>query len=1851
MSEPINSDETDRRIREFRQEWLDGKCPDLTEFLPDKDSDSFDSASVELVLIDIEFRWNHRSAGMQTISIEEYLEFAPNLDSPNRLRQLIEHERTTRESIGDSVDWEHYLRRFPDLLETGDDLAETLNVANPPAGSGTPPKSKTPKDRVDAGPVLEGSVLEGPGSVIGNYKLLQSIGEGGFGTVYMAEQSEPVRRRVALKVIKPGMDTRQVIARFEAERQALALMEHENIARVYDAGHTDSGRPFFVMELVRGVPITEFCDANKLNTRGRLDLFIEICRAVQHAHQKGIIHRDLKPSNVLVTLQDSKPVPKVIDFGIAKATQQPLTEKTLFTQYGQVVGTPQYMSPEQAQMTTLDVDTRSDVYSLGVMLYELLTGSTPIRVKQFRHVAFDEIMRLIRELDPPLPSVRISQSGEGIAEISANRQAQPQKLSPIVRGDLDWIVMKALDKDRTRRYDSPNAMADDILRHLEHEPVLAGPPSGIYRLKKFVAKRKKSVATASAFLFVLIATTAFSIYQAVVATNERDQKDKALYQRGIALDNEKAANELAKKRLTETQHARDQAEQQTRLSESLRLSLISQEISVDSPVTGMMLAARSVEEMHNAGDSVVPSSVENLLEQLSHIGGTPIKTGRATSYDPSANLSENPRLGLWPERIVGDHRWLLTTEHDGPIMFVDLQAPDDINRHLVVRTVEQARQLQMSRPKRGKWQIISDRWFVTEEVQPNGLCVFDLLSRNPKETSYTIEDHELLLDPLTWTTGIENNASIGPDAILTVTRILRSDSLNTGIESREFGVDDEFTFELHRHYLGTTKTESMIKFDSLAELSRSRDHQSLFVQDRVKEKGVLFNLSAEPIAKTETPFPTSGNQAYFTDNGRWLSLTKDAFNSRTRKIIAVDNPSTEFELACPESHDTPKRWVESNDGQLLIATNVPFGTHITAPPITGRPTTTTPKTHPWFQAWDITKDDPTKSVIDFEIDELESNFVELRFDSKRRWMVVADQTGNSRLFDLAKLADDQKGIAFNQHLSESFRKSGVIFDRESRYMVVPTSESEVSILDLREADIGASQRVIGNAIADDSARSDSKIINTVFPLVSPDGRYLALDLGSIIGIFDFDKNVERVAEISMTSSPPNQNAERTFRFSEEGKWFYSFESRKSRGTRFPGVTLWSTNDWNPTRIALHTSGDTPRFSPNERWIVEPGIRLSEYDNTLLVYQSSIRDNAIQFSGDKNNALRLWDLDTNRTIQYPIELAGHDASFETLRFFDNDQQLITTDRNGASRKWSLNEKAVAVPNQLDVENAWVTDIGLLTQSKMRDGRQLLKVLDLTTRKARGSIVRQPGEEMNVELVSENGKWLISDADVAHPGFLLTAVHVDWKSETQSHHPLNGHLGPVLVERFSGDEKWLATGGDDGFVRLWSLGKNSANLEMSVRLSASIQQVEFTSDGQRLNGYDGHQVVCWDLSKPAETPSWIIDLAKDFQPNAWQSAPKFMIDSTGKWMSIANGQRVFVANMSETQPKTTLFEIPNNHESDSERSDSEHGLILLNFLPDDRLIVSWPNGKIDRWNLRENARISPSKNPGEVLADQVTERIKARLEVVPNDVRPTSDHYFKLHQKGVEKPWIVPSKKAFLTDDETWLISSEPTSTTRLWKQSEFGQSRPSDTVPGQYQSHFQNHLVTKSESHILLWNLDTEIPSKNRSELFEMIDPLQRIEVRRQNATLMVVDEGSDSPLNGPPRSAKIHRFDLSNDEISQTHEISFDGTMRYHGLSTDENFALATVNGVTTLIDFRGNSERMIKLTDFPIESTVKFGLYEVSSGDPAASWTISRDAKYFALNAEVPKAWRLSEDGEPETMSLKGLPEQSKTSLDICGD
>jgi eukaryotic-like serine/threonine-protein kinase len=493
------------------------------------------------------------------------------------------------------------------LLRRHEDAGSFLE--NPPRDDGGTISFASDSSKPAPPTALQTEVI---GMRIGPYKLVQQLGEGGMGTVWVAEQTEPVKRRVALKVIKPGLDSAQVIRRFEAERQALALMDHTHIAKVLDAGSTTAGRPYFVMELVKGVPITKYCDELHLPLRERLELLVPVCQAIQHAHQKGVIHRDIKPSNVLVSIQDGKPVPKVIDFGVAKALHQRLADASMYTEIGQIVGTLEYMSPEQAELSALDIDTRADVYALGVLLYELLTGTTPLDKVRLRSAAFTEMLRIIKEVEPPRPSTRLTESKKSLPSLAAQRRTEPQKLARDVRGELDWIVMRCLEKDRTRRYESASGLARDIERHLRDEPVEACPPSALYRLGKALRRNKRRVIAASLVLLALIAGMASATSGYIQVERERRRALVALNEAHLA-----RASETQQRRVAEDQ--RQLAEHRRQLAETNENAALAERLISEAMQTflkrDLLSQADATEQANASYASELASQGSALLKQ------------------------------------------------------------------------------------------------------------------------------------------------------------------------------------------------------------------------------------------------------------------------------------------------------------------------------------------------------------------------------------------------------------------------------------------------------------------------------------------------------------------------------------------------------------------------------------------------------------------------------------------------------------------------------------------------------------------------------------------------------------------------------------------------------------------------------------------------------------------------------------------------------------------------------------------------------------------------------------------------------------------------------------------------------------------------------------------------------------------------------------------------------------------------------------------------------------------------------------------------------------------------------------
>ena len=557
-----------------------------------------------------------------------------SLSNLNRIDQVSDRfEQAIQEALQSGGPWpeiEDYLGDTPEALrsELRKELAKVQDSCRQQSGSPIEDADARPAKAASSGPGPQSGTVEcraavpppvatdTVGDVIaGRYKLIEEIGEGGMGTVFMAQQAVPVRRLVALKIVKPGMDSKAVLARFEAERQALALMDHPNIARVLDVGSTESGRPFFVMELVKGSPITHYCDQHKLTPRERLELFVPVCEAIQHAHQKGVIHRDIKPSNVLVALYDDKPVPKVIDFGLAKAAGQALTEKTLVTGFGTLVGTPEYMSPEQASLNNLDIDTRSDVYSLGVLLYELLTGSTPMDRKSLGKAALLEVLRIVREVEAPRPSAKLSSSG-ALPSIAANRNIEPARLSRLMKGELDWVLLKALEKDRTRRYATANGLARDVQRYLADEVVEARPASTGYRMRKFVRRHKAQVIAASLVVLALLAGIGGATFGLVRAEQQRQIAEQALAETEKQRRRAEAGEKLAGERLILVEEQKQEVEAEKK--KAIEEKQVAQAVSnfLQNRLLGQTDALNQANALLKAGESIAKAKVNPTIREL-----------------------------------------------------------------------------------------------------------------------------------------------------------------------------------------------------------------------------------------------------------------------------------------------------------------------------------------------------------------------------------------------------------------------------------------------------------------------------------------------------------------------------------------------------------------------------------------------------------------------------------------------------------------------------------------------------------------------------------------------------------------------------------------------------------------------------------------------------------------------------------------------------------------------------------------------------------------------------------------------------------------------------------------------------------------------------------------------------------------------------------------------------------------------------------------------------------------------------------------------------------------------------------
>ena len=1081
------------------------------------------------------------------------------------------------------------------------------------------------------------AALERPGTKIGRYKLLQKIGEGGFGAVYMAEQNEPVQRRVALKIIKPGMDSRQVIARFEAERQALAMMDHPNIAKVFDAGTTDSGRPYFVMELVHGVPITQFCDDGRLSPRARLKLFIPVCHAIQHAHQKGIIHRDIKPSNILVCLYDGAPVTKVIDFGVAKAIQQRLTNKTMFTQFGQVIGTLEYMSPEQAELNQYDVDTRTDVYSLGAVLYELLTGATPFDREKLRAAAFDEMLRIIREEEPLRPSQRLSSSRQ-LAAISAQRRSEPAKLSGNVQGELDWIVMKALEKQRSRRYETAIGLAQDVKRFLNDEAVEAGPPSAAYRASKFVRKHSRPLAVAVAFILILLAATVASSVQSMRATasakSAREARDRA------EADRKRADNNFLE-------------------ATAMRLAAQSEMLREERPIRSLLLAVESVNISRAHALPVMPSARAALLQALDHVGGQPL-VGH-TDY-------------VTQIRISSDGTWLATASLDGSVMLWDLKQPDPSNNGQKLGATAPVTGLAMSPDN--KWLACRSKdgmvhiWDLTASDVNKPAMQFDgsagvsraiVFSHDSRRLAVACEDDRSVR---LWDLSATNPAA---------TVAVLNDAVRTWAHTVFFCPNGKWL------YTGDVVTDAV---------------NSETGKNYAEYSARLWDITAPDIATSsvELPWHGAGSHVSSSPDGRWLT-TSSGDSIEIRDMSAIDPMAVvraiEYGLSTQNVWSSDGRWFAFVTGRMgfeqrlhlcdMSEDDMPVKpVHHVADRIllcsispSGRWLITAIDDQPYL--FDLDSADPSASPIVFPRHG-EGMFGLL--SPNDRWLVTSTRVNDVRVWDLQLPNSSSFPNQLQAHEVGLSRPAAISPD--SRWLVTTAGDYQrrepvPRLWDLSRESLMTSTTVVPNAV---DFAGDRYLLSVLTPdgtvvrrIDLLDGSYVDLDVQESAfqwarltsdGRWLLASGTDIAAVWDLSATPPRQvfniveAGYSGFRVSRSGRWLCAQVQDKANDSRF--VRIWDlrSSDISKSMTTLpENAGGTrfpafrrfPAMGGNDRWLLvfededvfefwecqapQPVLSRRFSHEERIIHAKLFSDGKWFASITEGGMLRVWDLESEQ----------------------------------------------------------------------------------------------------------------------------------------------------------------------------------------------------------------------------------------------------------------------------------------------------------------------------------------------------------------------------------------------------------------------------------------------------------------------------------------------------------------------------------------------------------------------------------------------------------------------------------------------
>ena len=1215
---------------------------------------------------------------------------------------------------------------------------------------------------------------EGPGSVVGHYQLLEPLGEGGMGVVYLADQKEPVRRKVALKIIKPGMDSERVIARFEAERQALAMMEHNNISRVLDAGTTEMGRPYFVMELVRGVTISDYCDKNKLSIPKRLELFIDVCNAIQHAHQKGIIHRDIKPSNVLITTSDGSPVPKVIDFGVAKAIEEPLTDNALQTRQGQILGTLEYMSPEQSDLTGIDIDTRSDIYSLGVLLYELLTGSTPYTIEQLKKSGFTEMLRMIREDEPAKPSTRLNANAVTLATVSYERGTEPRRLSSLLRGDLDWIVMKTLEKDRSRRYETASALAADIRRFLSNDAVEARPPSTVYRLRKLIRKHRAAVTTGAVVAALLVFAAVFSTWQAIEA---RTSEQKAVKAEGEAVEAKSLAEQSAEdERLAQAVAADKQAEaeRQLRIATAMRLALQAKTIRDTSPVKGLLLAIEAVESTRREGEPIVSTAHQALRQNLESVNGRPLKG----HTDDILAMSTSP-----------NGRWLATGSMDKTVLLWDLESDDPYSKPSVLVGHEEGISSLAFTP--------DNRWLVSGSYDSTAR-IWDTTGDNQSEPVAVLQGHKKGIDALAISLDGRWLATASQDKTARLWDLKSSDhgaaaTVLSGHKGKVISV--AFSHDSKRVATGsndgTSRVWKIATNDSPAKSVALEGHAGWvekvgFTEDSQKlvtactggKKRIrIWNID-EDQPKQQADLPGDFTQS------RSMATSPDG------KHIATVGTDGRLQLWSLDEQEMPGA-VATLSGEEFQFESLSIGKE-------GRWLTAISQDQS-VQVFDLAADDPIASARTF------------RGHGQPMQLAVVAATGSwlaTCAADGGRLCDmTETNVVIAADLSHSTGEpnESVQLSPDGRWLVTRA---------MRKSAGDETDEVLIRDLSSNQSNGISlqRTARTAAVAFSPDSRLIAV--GDATG----ETRVHALARdfpvsVKIPSSRPDSEVT-SLTMSADGRWLVT-GMRNPRGSISDEFRLWDLNAKAPegssNLLKLYSKESAPKdsvvmfssgsieFSPDGRWLAASG---------------EVTDNGGETSAKPS--VWVWDLQDKQSKYEAIELSGLTPEERINLHFSPDGRWLVANQAPSAILWDLRSETIDPAGVVLEQGSLFTGVQAVTFSP--DGRWLatggngwsdekvvearVRLWDLSEAKLSSPrrVFRGHEDEIASLAFSPNVRWLVSGS------WDLTARLWDVASDDPASNVsiLRGHEGAIQKAVVSDDSRWLVTASDnDAVLYLWDL----------------------------------------------------------------------------------------------------------------------------------------------------------------------------------------------------------------------------------------------------------------------------------------------------------------------------------------------------------------------------------------------------------------------------------------------------------------